>query len=49
MSGSLLFGWLCTEHKKGISSVQLGIDLGITLKTAWWIYWSMLTPLKPNL
>jgi transposase-like protein len=29
--------WLCTEHKKGISSVQLGIDLGITQKTAWFV------------
>src|SRR5680860_665830 len=27
--------WLATEHKKGISSVQLGIDLGITQKSAW--------------
>jgi len=26
--------WLATEHKKGISSVQLAIDLGITQKTA---------------
>lgn len=29
--------WLCTEHKKGISSVQLAIDLGITRKTAWFV------------
>lgn len=29
--------WLCTEHKKGISSVQLAIDLGITQKTAWFV------------
>tara|TARA_R110002049_G_scaffold304060_4_gene498956 strand:+ start:6032 stop:6964 length:933 start_codon:yes stop_codon:yes gene_type:complete len=29
--------WLCTEHKKGISSVQLSIDLGITQKTAWFV------------
>ncbi|MFX0555732.1 IS1595 family transposase [Maribacter sp. CXY002] len=29
--------WLCTEHKKGISSVQLGIDLGIPQKTAWFV------------
>ncbi len=27
--------WLRTEHKKGRSSVQLGIDLGIIQKTAW--------------
>lgn len=29
--------WLCTEHKKGISSVQLAIDLGLTQKTAWFV------------
>lgn len=29
--------WLCTEHKKGISSVQLAIDLGIAQKTAWFV------------
>lgn len=29
--------WLCTEHRKGISSVQLAIDLGITQKTAWFV------------
>lgn len=29
--------WLATEHKKGISSVQLAIDLGITQKTAWFV------------
>ncbi|WP_350284488.1 IS1595 family transposase [uncultured Croceitalea sp.] len=29
--------WLATEHKKGISSVQLSIDLGITQKTAWFV------------
>lgn len=28
---------MATEHKKGISSVQLGIDLGITQKTAWFV------------
>lgn len=27
--------WLATSHKKGISSVQLGKDLGITQKSAW--------------
>lgn len=27
--------YLATTHKKGISSVQLAIDLGITQKTAW--------------
>ena len=27
--------WLITSHKKGISSVQLSKDLGVTQKTAW--------------
>lgn len=29
--------YLCTGHKKGISSVQLSIDLAITQKTAWFV------------
>lgn len=29
--------YLATTHKKGISSVQLAIDLGITQKTAWFV------------
>lgn len=29
--------YLATAHKKGISSVQLAIDLGITQKTAWFV------------
>lgn len=29
--------YLCTTHKKGISSVQLSIDLNITQKTAWFM------------
>lgn len=29
--------WLVTSHKKGISSLQLGRDLGITQKSAWFM------------
>lgn len=29
--------YLATSHKKGISSVQLAIDLGITQKSAWFV------------
>jgi len=29
--------WLATSHKKGISSIQLGKDLGITQKSAWFM------------
>jgi transposase-like protein len=29
--------WLATEHKKGISSVQLAIDLGIAQSSAWFV------------
>ncbi len=29
--------YLCTSHKKGISSIQLGIDLNITQKAAWFV------------
>ena len=29
--------YLATAHKKGISSVQLAIDLGIIQKTAWFV------------
>ena len=29
--------WLITSHKKGISSVQLAKDIGVTQKTAWFM------------
>lgn len=29
--------WIVTSHKKGISSLQLGRDLGITQKSAWFM------------
>lgn len=29
--------WLITSHKKGISSIQLGKDIGVTQKTAWFM------------
>ena len=29
--------WLITSHKKGISSIQLAKDIGVTQKTAWFL------------
>lgn len=29
--------YLCTNRKKGVSSVQLAVDLGITQKSAWFM------------
>ncbi len=44
--------WLCTAHKKGISSVQVATDLNITQKTAWFVLHrirEMLKQQKPEL
>ncbi len=40
--------YLCTSHKKGISSVQLSIDLNVTQKTAWFILHRVREMLKNN-
>ncbi len=39
--------YICTAHKKGISSIQLGKDLGITQKTAWFMWHRIRTMLTP--
>jgi len=40
--------FLATSHKKGISSVQLASDLGITQKTAWFVLHRIREMLKQN-
>lgn len=40
--------FLATSHKKGISSVQLSEDLGITQKTAWFVMHRIREMLKQN-
>lgn len=41
--------YLCTTSKKGISSVQLGEQLGITQKTAWFVLSRIRTMLNENI
>lgn len=40
--------YIVTAHKKGISSVQLGTDLGVTQKTAWFMAHRIRFALKVN-
>jgi transposase-like protein len=40
--------YLCTTHKKGISSLQLSRDLNITQKTAWFVLHRIREMLKEN-
>jgi transposase-like protein len=40
--------YLCTTHKKGISSLQLSRDLSITQKTAWFLLHRIREMLKDN-
>lgn len=40
--------YLCTAHKKGISSLQLSRDLNITQKTAWFLLHRIREMLKTN-
>jgi hypothetical protein len=40
--------WLISSHKKGISTIQMGKDIGVTQKTAWFmlhrIHYAVSTP-----
>jgi transposase-like protein len=40
--------YICTAHKKGISSVQLAKDLGVTQKSAWFMWHRIRTMLCPT-
>lgn len=40
--------FICTAHKKGISSCQLARDLGITQKTAWFLWHRIREMVKPK-
>ncbi len=40
--------YIATSHKKGISSVQLGKDLGVTQKTAWFMLHRIREGLREN-
>lgn len=41
--------YLCTAHKKGISSYQLGRDIGVTQKTGWFMLHRIREIMKPNM
>ena len=40
--------WLCTSHKKGLSSCQLAKDIGVTQKSAWFMLHRVREMLKEN-
>lgn len=40
--------YICTAHKKGISSLQLARDLGVTQKTAWFMWHRIRKMLVPK-
>lgn len=41
--------WIISSHKKGISSVQIAKDLGLTQKTAWFMLQRIRTCFEPDL